>query len=68
MNNEHLCHCGHEQLFHTSTNNECLIMGCPCLEGFQPKWMEISPRLYAALADADSQTRISLQRLERDSK
>ena len=43
--NNHLCHCGHEQLFHASTNNRCLILDCPCDEGFQHSWMEMSPFL-----------------------
>lgn len=46
---DHLCHCGHGPMLHASTNNTCFVEGCPCVEGFQPKWMVISPRLKAAL-------------------
>lgn len=60
---DHLCHCGHEQILHSSTDNTCFILGCPCDEGFQHKWMEISPRLKAALERRDKTTRATLKEL-----
>lgn len=61
MNDHHLCHCGHEQLFHYSTNNRCMIVDCPCSEGFQSKTEEMSPKLRTALEDRDQETRALLR-------
>ena len=65
MAGEHLCHCGHEELFHFSTNNDCGVMGCPCSEGFQHKWMAISTKLAAALAKNDDSARERLREMNR---
>jgi hypothetical protein len=68
MADEHLCHCGHENMFHASTNNHCMIDGCPCDEGFQPRWMSMSPRLKSALETQDLASRIDLRNLNEASR
>ncbi len=62
----HLCHCGHERLFHSSSNNECFIAGCPCAEGFQAQGDEISLRLKDALLKQDGKTVRLLHALARE--
>jgi hypothetical protein len=48
------CYCGHEAWVHSSTDNKCLVLGCPCDEGFQHDFLgPPSDRLLAAMTALD---------------
>jgi hypothetical protein len=38
---------------------------CPCSEGFQPRWLAMSPKLRSALEQRDASTRTALREMNR---